>query len=272
MTPPTLEEKLTAVQTILRDLESVVVAYSGGVDSTLLLHLAHETLGDRAVGVTALAAGTTARERAAAEALARRMGARFATVATHEIDDPRYRANAPDRCYVCKGIIMRVLLDYAQREGCRAVVDGANADDAGDYRPGQRAARELGVRSPLQEAGIMKVEVRALARARDLPNWDQPAAACVASRIPYGTPITPELLAQVAAGEDALRALGFGQLRVRHHGDVARIELSPAEFPAALAQREAVVRAVRAAGYAYVALDLEGFRSGSMNEVIETDG
>jgi uncharacterized protein len=181
-------------------------------------------------------------------------------------------ANTPERCYYCKGGICDQLIAIAEREGYRAVVDGSNADDVGDHRPGQQAARERGVRSPLQEVGLTKLEIRELARGVGLPNWDKPAAACLASRIPYGTPITAQRLSQVERAESTLRRLGFRQMRVRHHGDIARIEVEPGDLRSLLAHRDQVVEAFKALGYTYVTLDLAGFRSGSLNEVVVSNG
>jgi uncharacterized protein len=242
------------------------------VDSTLLLKVAHDVLGDDVIAGLAILPALPEREIANARVVAADIGVPLVTVDVDPLALPAYRANAPDRCYVCKRAIALQLLDYAQREGYAFVVDGANADDEGDYRPGQRAARELGIRSPLQEVGLTKEEIRALARELDLPNWDRPAFACLATRVPYGTSLTEAVLARIDAAERRLHALGFRQYRVRHHGDVARVEVPLGAFDRLLAQREALVAALKAAGYAYVTLDLEGFRSGSMNEVLEDDG
>lgn len=263
-----MQIKLTRLQEILRSLDRVAVAYSGGTDSAFLLAVAHDTLGDAVLALTADSPSMPRSELAAASALAANLGVQHVILPTSELDDPAYQANTPDRCYFCKSNYLDELLAYAAAHGYPCLVDGANADDLGDYRPGQKAARERGVRSPLQEASLTKSEIRELARERGLPNWDKPAAACLASRIPYGTPVTAERLAQIERAEASLRGLGFRQVRVRHHGAVARLELEAADLARAVAQREAIVPALREAGFTYVTLDLNGFRSGSMNLVL----
>jgi pyridinium-3,5-biscarboxylic acid mononucleotide sulfurtransferase len=263
-----MNKKFTHLQTTLRKMGRVAVAYSAGIDSTLLLKIAHDTLGENVIGITAVSASLPAAEKEEAAELARQIGARHVFVESHETEDPRYLANPTNRCYFCKINTYGELIAYAQDQGFEYIVDGTNADDVGDHRPGRQAAREHGIRSPLQEVGLTKAEIRELSRELGLPNWNKPAAACLSSRLPYGTLITIETLGQVEQAEAALRKLGFQQLRVRHHDQVARIEVSPVDFDAVLVQRETIVKAIKTAGYNYVTLDLSGFRSGSMNEVL----
>lgn len=250
---------------------SVLVAYSGGVDSTFLLKAAHETLGDRVMGVTIVSPLIPADEYENAVALAQEMGAAIAVIRNEELST-QILANSPDRCYFCKASICAQLKAFAKEHGYCVVVDGSNVDDLSDYRPGQRAARECGMRSPLQEAGLTKSDIRGLSRELGLSTWDKPSAACLASRIPYGSPITEEALVRIGRAEQVLRELGFGQLRVRHHSSIARIEIPVGDFERALTHREDIVQALLALGYTYITLDLDGFRSGSMNEVINKDG
>jgi uncharacterized protein len=238
------------------------------VDSALLAAVAARVLGDRAAAATAVSPSLAPGELDDARAVAAAVGIRHIEVATREVEDPAYAANTPERCFHCKDTAYGVFTELAERERFAVVVDGTNADDRGDFRPGRRAAREHGVRSPLAEAGMGKQEVREWARELGLAVWDKPAAACLSSRIPYGTEVTPERLRQVGEAEAGVKRLGFAQCRVRHHGDVARLEIEPEVIGEALIRREEIAAAVKAAGFLYVALDLEGFRSGSMNEGI----
>jgi len=256
------------VEEILRSFRSVLVACSGGVDSVLMAAVAARVLGDRAAAATAVSASLADGELEDARAAARAAGIRHIEVPTDELENPQYAANAPDRCFHCKDTAYGVFTALAAREGFAVVVDGTNADDAGDHRPGRRAASEHGVRSPLAEAGMTKAEIRDWARELGLAVWDKPAAACLSSRIPYGSPVTREKLARVDRAEKALKQLGFRQCRVRDHGAVARIEVDATKLAVLLDLRDEVIAAVKRAGYAYVAIDLEGFRSGSMNEIL----
>ena len=265
---PATDDDLDRLRAELGRLGRVVVAFSGGADSAFLARVAHDTLGrERVLCATAVSPSLAPDEEADCRALATEWGLRWVGVPTAEMEDPAYVANGADRCARCKTALMTALDPLARREGATVVL-GVNLDDLGDHRPGQQAAASEGAQFPLVTAGFTKAQVRACSRRLGLRTWDKPAAACLASRLPYGTPVTIGTLRSVAEAESALHALGFGQLRVRHHGEVARVEVPADDLPIVVARRHQVVDAVRAAGYTYVALDLEGFRSGSLNRVL----
>ena len=260
------EAKLGNARAIVRDLSSVLVAYSGGVDSTLLLKLALDELGNgRAIAILASSPAYPESEQEEARVLARRLGARLVEVTTGEVELEAYRRNNPDRCFHCKEELFETLESVQRELGLDHIAYGATADDADDHRPGHGSAVRRGVRFPLLEAGMGKAEIRASARRLGLPNWNKASFACLSSRIPHGTEVTVEALRQIEAAEAAIKALGFSQVRVRHHGDVARIEVEPIEIARLVSARERVVGAVRSAGYKFVSLDLEGYTTGSLN-------
>jgi pyridinium-3,5-biscarboxylic acid mononucleotide sulfurtransferase len=267
---PEASASLDALRDRLRSLERVVVAFSGGADSAFLAWVANDTLGaDAALAVTAVSPSLAPEEEAECGALAAEWGLRWQAVLTDELANPAYSANDGDRCYHCKTALLDVVGPLAEAEGATVVL-GVNLDDLGDHRPGQRAAAERGSVFPLVDAGFTKADVRSWSRSLGLRTWDKPAAACLSSRVPYGTPVTLTVLSDVAKAESALRRLGFRQLRVRHYGDTARIELEGPDLARAVEEREAVVAAVRSAGYRYVTLDLDGFRSGNLNQALES--
>lgn len=268
--PAAIQDKLVRLRARLAELKSVLVCYSGGVDSAFVLAVAHDVLGARAVGMTAVSPSLAPREREEAIEIAKLIGADHRLVESREIDDPAYVANNPDRCFHCKSELYRIATEKRIEWGLDAILNGVNHDDLGDYRPGIEAAKLAGVASPLVELGFTKEDVRAGAAEMGLPIWDKPAAACLSSRIPYGTSVTRERLDQIGGLEAALKSLGFRQVRVRYHGELARIELSLEEIARATepASRDAIVAAGKKHGFRYVTLDLGGYRMGSHNEVL----
>jgi uncharacterized protein len=264
------EEKLAALREYLRHLGSALICYSGGIDSALVLAVAHEQLGERAIAITAVSASLPAREREEAARFTQQLGARHEFVESREIERPGYVANGPDRCFHCKSELYEIAHQQLATYGVSHILNGTNRDDLGDYRPGLEAASRAGVKSPLAELGFHKQDVRTTAQLLGLSNWQKPAAACLASRIPYGTSVTRERLDQIGRFEQDLKDLGFIQVRVRWHGKVARLELGAEELPRALtpAVRQELVAAGKRQGFQYVTLDLEGYRTGSHNEVL----
>ncbi|HET8656937.1 MAG TPA: ATP-dependent sacrificial sulfur transferase LarE [Longimicrobiaceae bacterium] len=262
-----MQEKRDRLVALLREFGSVAVGYSGGVDSVFLARVAVDVLGaEKVLAVTGTSDSLPVWMEATAGEVAERFGIPWLEVETAELNDPRYAANPSNRCYFCKSELWSRVREVADARGLAVVVDGGNADDVGDHRPGAVAGGEAGVRSPLLEAGLTKAEIRAWSRELGLPTWDQPAAPCLASRIPYGTAVTRERLQQIERAELALRALGLRDFRVRHHGDVARLEVHPSELPSVREQRAAIAEGVRAAGYREVVIDLQGYRRGALNE------
>jgi uncharacterized protein len=264
----TKEERL---REIFRELDSVIVAYSGGVDSSYVAYVANAELGPRAVCITGESASLPGFQRAEIEGVVKKFGFQHEVITTEELENPGYRANNPDRCFFCKDELYTKLESVARTRGIKSIVDGSTVDDLGDYRPGRRAASQHAVRSPLIEVGLSKSEVRELSRRATLPTWDKPASPCLSSRIAYGTTVTIERLSKVDRGEEILRELGFREFRVRHHDQLVRIEIAAAEMDRVLRREliDELARRFRELGFKYVTLDLEGFRSGSMNEVLD---
>ncbi len=262
------EADLVALEAILASYGPTITAFSGGVDSTLVAAVAQRVHGERALAVTGVSPSLANAEREHAEQLAAQLGLRHRLITTHEIERPGYQANAGDRCYHCKTELFEQLVELARVDGYSAVLSGDNLDDLGGHRPGLRAASEQGVRKPLVEAGLGKPRIRALARLLGLPNHHKPAAPCLASRVPHGTRVDAGVLARIEQAEAGVRALGFTELRVRHHGELARLELPPSELTRAVEQRHALIAAVKRAGYLFVTLDLAGFRSGSLEVLL----
>jgi pyridinium-3,5-biscarboxylic acid mononucleotide sulfurtransferase len=267
-----LEEKYERIKKMLHEMQTVIVAYSGGIDSTLLLKIAHDVLGNQVIGITAVSASMPRSELDEARDIAKMIGAKHILIQSHELEDQRYIENPPNRCYFCKLDVYTQMVEYSLEHDYRYILDGTNADDLNDHRPGRQAALEKGLRSPLLEAGFTKADIRILARQFDLPNWNKPSAACLSSRIPYGTPIDISVLHQIEQAENLLHQMGFSQVRVRYHNQIARIEMETNDFSAALEKRLDITSRLKALGFLYITLDLNGFRSGSMNEVLEKDG
>ncbi|HKS38987.1 MAG TPA: ATP-dependent sacrificial sulfur transferase LarE [Blastocatellia bacterium] len=266
-----LEEKEQRLRALLKSYGSVMIAFSGGVDSAYLAYVAHSEMGERMIAVTGDSASYPTFQRELADQLTNRFGIRHEMLFTEEFEDQNYTSNPPNRCYYCKTELYTRLNELARERGFQVICDGTNADDVGDYRPGRQAARERDVQSPLLECGLTKADIRELSRRAGLPTWNEPASACLSSRVPYGQVVTIEKLSMVDKAEIALKQLGFRQVRVRHHGDVARIEIAEEEmlraFDLNTAQR--MSEALKAIGFKYVALDLEGYRTGSLNEALK---
>lgn len=267
----TLDEKENLLLSHLTEIPSIIVALSGGADSAYLAWAANRAMGHRALSVTALSPSFASHDREIVEKFVKELALGHEYIETREMENPAYRANQPDRCYFCKDELFSALDNLARSRGFAAIAYGVNADDTLDFRPGHRAATEHKVLAPLLDAGLSKSEIRALSQRAGLPTWDRPASACLASRVPYGTEVTPERLALIERGEAALRELGFRQFRVRIHDNLARVEISQDEMPRALSQEiaAAISERLKSAGFAYVALDLQGYRQGSLNETLK---
>ncbi|MDY2904726.1 MAG: ATP-dependent sacrificial sulfur transferase LarE [Caecibacter massiliensis] len=273
MIEPEMKERYEKLRAILKEMGSVVIGFSGGVDSTFLSYTAHDVLGDQALAVTAVSPTLPESEERDARDMAASISIRHLVVHSTEFSDPEFVKNPKNRCYICKKIRFTALVNLAKQEGFHWVVDGGNVDDLGDFRPGMKALEEMAdaVRSPMIEAGITKADIRALSQELGLRTWNKQSAACLASRIPYGVELTPQRLSMIDKAEQYIAPYITGSLRVRYHGDVARIEVREDEIPAILAHRKDIVQALRRCGFTYVSLDLGGYEMGSLNEVIETD-
>jgi uncharacterized protein len=272
--PDETQQKFENLQDILKSMKKVLVAFSGGVDSTFLLKVAQDVLGSNVMAVIASSATYPEREQKEALRIAEDLNVKYKVIHTKELDDPHFRENPPERCYFCKKELFSRLKEIAIEENIPYVCDGCNFEDTFDFRPGTRAAQELDVRSPLKEARLGKKEIRVLSKKLGLPTWDKPSMACLSSRFPYFTPIDNESLRQIDSAEEYLRTKGFSQLRVRHHGQMARIEIDPSDFSVIMEKqtREEIVENLKKIGYLYVTLDLAGYRTGSMNEPILDNG
>jgi uncharacterized protein len=261
--------KVDKLRSLLREMKRVLIAFSGGVDSAFLLKVATQELDDQALAVTAASPFFPNWERKEAEELAQAIGANYRIINISEEEIQDFAHNPPDRCYHCKRMVFNKFLALAKEEGIDYVLDGTNFDDLKDYRPGMVALGELGIRSPLKEVGLTKEEIRILSKELGLPTWDKPSFACLVSRLPYGSKITKEKLMQIDKGEELLRSLGLKQFRLRHHGEIARLEVGPEQFPLVWANSEKILAGLKGQGFTYVALDLEGYRTGSMNEALK---
>jgi len=267
-----IQAKYKKLKGILEEMGSVLVAFSGGVDSSFLLKTAHEVLRDEVFAVIASSETYPEKEKEEAIKIAQYLNVRYKIIRTRELENPDFVNNSPQRCYFCKRVLFSRLKEIAEDEGISCVIDGANLEDTGDYRPGSIAAEELGIRSPLKEARFIKSEIRKLSKQLGLPTWNKPSMACLASRFPYYMRIDIKSLKRVSQAEDFLRALGFSQIRVRHHGQIARIEIEPKEFPEIMEKgvREKIVKTLKKLGYTYITIDLAGYRTGSMNEPLSS--